>query len=291
MSKTCNCLNVSFVWGLRESNIMLPAWKKRLVFILVLAVLAVCCRKKVEIEPLREKVPPTEEPAPPPKKPTPSLKELPQLGFTIQVGAFSVVGNAIRLTHSLNTYDLNAYYFVHESGLYKVRFGDFLTKEEARQKAESLVASGIIEEFYIVSPTDYSVAKKASYGEAYLRDEIVSTAESFIGVPYSWGGTSPQQGFDCSGLTMAVYKLNGLILPRSSRDQYVAGTPISRDKLLKGDLVFFATAQGKKATHVGIYTGEGKFIHAPGKDKRIRIDSLTNGYFKTHFLGARTYLE
>lgn len=270
---------------------MLPAWKKSCVCILALAVLAVSCRKEVEIEPPREKVPVPKEPAPVPKKPPPPSKELPQLGFTIQVGAFSVVSNAIRLTRSLNAHDLNAYYFVHESGLYKVRFGDFLTKEEARQKAGSLVASGIIEEFYIVSPMDYSVARRASRGEAYLRDEIVSTAESFIGVPYSWGGTSPQQGFDCSGLTMAVYELNGLKLPRSSKDQFAVGTPISQSQLSKGDLVFFATSQGRKVTHVGIYKGDGRFIHAPGKDKRIRYDSLRNGYFKTHFLGARTYLE
>ncbi len=270
---------------------MLPERKKRCLCILAFIVLAASCRRGVKIEPPPEKVPPAKETAPAPKKTTPSPKELPQLGFAIQVGAFSVVGNAIRLTQSLNDQDLNAYYFVHESGLYKVRFGDFLTKEKAREKAETLVASGIIEEFYIVQPNYYSVAKRASRGEAYLRDEIVSTAESFIGVPYSWGGTSLEQGFDCSGLTMAVYELNGLKLPRSSKDQFAAGSPISRSQLSKGDLVFFATSQGKKITHVGIYAGDGRFIHAPGKDKRIRYDSLLNGYFKSHFMGARTYLE
>jgi cell wall-associated NlpC family hydrolase len=270
---------------------MFPAWRKSCICFLILVVLATGCRKETRIEPPPEPDPTTREPAPALKKPTPSLKELPQLGFAIQVGAFSVVGNAIRLTHSLNEHDLNAYYFVHESGLYKVRFGDFSSKEEARREGESLIASGVIEEFYIVSPTDYSLAKRVSRGEGFLRDEIVSTAESFIGVPYSWGGTSPQQGFDCSGLTMAVYKLNGLKLPRSSKDQYAVGTAINQNQLSKGDLVFFATSQGTKVTHVGIYTGDGRFIHAPGKDKRIRIDSLTNGYFKTHFLGARTYLD
>lgn len=269
---------------------MWPVWKKCWICILVLMVFGASCRKETRIEP-PPKPAPTKEPAPAPKKPIPSPKELPQLGFAIQVGAFSVVGNAIRLTHSLNEHDLNAYYFVHESGLYKVRFGDFLTKESARRKGESLIAAGVIEEFYIVSPTDYSVAKRRSRGEAFLRDEIVSTAESFIGVPYSWGGTTPQRGFDCSGLTMAVYKLNGLKLPRSSKDQFTAGTPVEQSQLSRGDLVFFATSQGKKVTHVGIYRGDGQFIHAPGKDKKIRIDSLRNGYFKTNFLGARTYLE
>jgi cell wall-associated NlpC family hydrolase len=274
-----------------ERTIMWSVWKKSCICILVLAVLAVSCRKKVGIEPPPEPVPPAKEPAPSPKKPAPFHKELPQLGFTIQVGAFTVVGNAIRLTASLNRQNLDAYYFLHPSGLYKVRFGDFSTKQLARQRAESLISAGTIEEFYIVSPTDYSVAKRTSRGEAFLRDEIVSTAKTFIGVPYSWGGTSPRQGFDCSGLTMAVYKLNGLKLPRSSKDQFAVGTPISQSQLSKGDLVFFATSQGKKVTHVGIYTGDGQFVHAPGKDKRIRYDSLLNGYFKTHYMGARSYLE
>ena len=122
-------------------------------------------------------------------------------------------------------------------------------------------------------------------------NRVRAVALGYQRVPYSWGGTSPQQGFDCSGLTMAVFKLNGMKLPRSSKDQFAVGTPISQSQLSKGDLVFFATSQGKKITHVGIYTGDGKFIHAPGKDKRIRIDSLTNGYFKTHYMGARTYLD
>jgi hypothetical protein len=269
---------------------MWPVWKKSCVCILFLAVLATSCRKEVKIGPSPEKVPPAKKPAPSPIEPPP-LKELPQLGFTIQVGAFTVVGNAIRLTASLNRQNLDAYYFLHPSGLYKVRFGDFSTKELARQRAENLVTAGTIEEFYIVSPEEYALAKRVTHGEDYLRMELVSTARSFLGVPYSWGGTSPEEGFDCSGLTMAVYELNGLKLPRSSKDQFTAGTPVDRNQLLKGDLVFFATSQGEKVTHVGIYTGDDQFIHAPGKDKRIRIDSLSNGYFKSNYIGARTYLD
>ncbi|MGD9345885.1 MAG: NlpC/P60 family protein [Candidatus Aminicenantes bacterium] len=270
---------------------MLPAWRKSFICVLVLFILGASCRKRVEIGPPPKKAPAAKEPGPSPKKPIPPAKELPQLGFTIQVGAFSVVGNAIRLTNALKRQNLDAYYFLHPSGLYKVRFGDYATKELARQRAEGLVSDGVIEEYYVVSPEEYSAAKRIVKGEAYLRDELVSTARSFIGIPYSWGGTAPEQGFDCSGLTMAVYELNGLKLPRSSRDQFAVGRPISRNQLTKGDLVFFATSQGKKVTHVGIYTGNGQFIHAPGRDKRIRTDSLTNGYFKTHFLGARTYLD
>lgn len=270
---------------------MWPRWKKSCICVLVFAVLAASCRKEIKIGPPPEKAAPAEEPAPSPVKPMPSPEELPQLGYTIQVGAFSVVRNAVRLTDSLNRYNLEAYYFRHPSGLFKVRFGDFLTKEQARQRAEILVSAGIIEEFYIVTPEEYAITKSMTLGKTYLRDEIVTTARSFLGLPYSWGGTSPEKGFDCSGLIMAVYELNGMKLPRSAKDQFAAGIPITRNRLLKGDLVFFATSQGKKVTHVGIYTGDNQFIHAPGKDKQIRIDSLSNGYFKSHFIGARTYLD
>jgi hypothetical protein len=227
---------------------------------------------------------------PPPER-APQAAELPALGFTIQVGAFAVVGNAVRLTDSLNTYDLEAYYFVHESGLYKVRFGDFRSRDEAREKAESLKQKGILADYFIVSPEDYPVAKKRYYGNDYLRLELAETAKRFLGLPYSWGGVSPEQGFDCSGLTMAVYKLNGLNLPRSSRGQWGMGTPVGRSQLQKGDLVFFATKERGKVSHVGIYTGHDTFIHAPGKNKKIRQESLSSRYFQNCFVGARTYLK
>jgi hypothetical protein len=212
-------------------------------------------------------------------------------GYTIQVGAFSVLDNAIRLAQSMNHKGLNAFYFRHESGLYKVRFGDFSSREAARQKAEHLLNEAVIEDYFVVKPEDYAVSKQSMFGEDYLRDKLVATAESFIGVEYSWGGTSRDDGFDCSGLTMAVYRLNGLNLPRSSKEQYEVGTSIDRGQLKKGDLVFFVTSQRQKISHVGIYVGEKAFIHAPGKDKEIRKESLDDTYFRNRFVGACTYLK
>ncbi|UCE55362.1 MAG: C40 family peptidase, partial [Desulfobacterales bacterium] len=87
-----------------------------------------------------------------------------------------------------------------------------------------------------------------------------------------------------------VYQLNGLNLPRSSKQQWKAGRPIKRRQLLKGDLVFFATSGGKGVSHVGIYMGDSKFLHAPGRDRKIRSSSLSDIYFKTRYVGARTYL-
>ncbi len=212
------------------------------------------------------------------------------MGYAIQVGAFSKLHNAVRLSEALQRRGLNAYYFVHKTGLYKVRFGNFPSNEIARRNAEDLHDTGVIDEYYIVTPEEYPSAKGRRNGKTYVRDEIVKTAKSFLGLPYQWGGTSPAHGFDCSGLPMVVYNLNGLNLPRSSRAQWEVGTPIDRAQLVRADLVFFATSGGRKVSHVGIYLGEDKFIHAPSRGKRIRIDSLSKEYFRRCYVGARTYL-
>jgi len=218
----------------------------------------------------------------PASKPYISNRFLAPTHFTVQVGAFSNQSNAVRLTNTLQRKGLNAYHFVHKSGIFKVRFGNFPTKNAARKKAESLKASGIIDTFYIVSP-------KHLRDENSIRRSIIKTAENYIGIPYRWGGTS-SKGFDCSGLTMTVYRLNGLNLPRSSRQQWKAGKPVLRSQLSKGDLVFFATSGWKKVSHVGIYKGNNKFIHASGSGKKIRTDSLSGKYYKRRYVGARTYL-
>jgi len=220
----------------------------------------------------------------------PEKKRLAYIGYSIQVGAFSNLNNAVQLNESLKSHGLNAYYFVHKTGFYKVRFGDFPSKETARRKAEGLRATGVIAEYYIVSPDDYAAVKQRKYGRRYLRDEIVRTAKSFIGLPYRWGGSSSDYGFDCSGLSMTAYHLNGLNLPRSSKEQYKDGIPVRRSQLLRGDLVFFAMSRGRRVSHVGIYAGDDTFIHAPGRGKKVRIDSLSNRYFKTRYVGGRTYL-
>ena len=225
-------------------------------------------------------------------QPATQQKPLARMGYSIQVGAFANLDNAVRLSKVLNRQGLNAYYFIHESGLYKVRFGNFASKKSARTKAEAVRAASIINEYYLVRPTEYTAVKQRKYGDSnYLRKEIVGTARRFIGVPYRWGGSSRRQGFDCSGLTMVVYQLNGLNLPRSSRQQYRVGTPVKRTELSEGDLVFFATSGGRRVSHVGIYVGRGRFIHAPGRGKRIQTELLSKRYFKTRYVGARTYLN
>jgi cell wall-associated NlpC family hydrolase len=109
---------------------------------------------------------------------------------------------------------------------------------------------------------------------------VVAIAEHYLGVPYVWGGASPS-GFDCSGLVMYVFAQVGVSLPHSSYAQYGMGSPVSRDQLQPGDLVFF-----DGLGHVGIYVGGGSFIHAPHTGDVVKISSIS-GWYASTFVGAR----
>jgi hypothetical protein len=215
---------------------------------------------------------------------------LERMGYSIQVGAFANLENAVRLERLLESRGIDAYYFRHESGLYKVRFGNHDTYKPARTEAERLQGQGLIATFFIVFPEDYAAARIKQSGKGNLRDELVKTAERFIGIPYRWGGTTAKNGFDCSGLTMVSYRLNGLNLPRVSRSQFKAGKWVSKKNLKPGDLVFFATKGGTRVTHVGMYVGSGNFIHAPRTGKTVRVEKLSNAFFAKTYMGGRTYL-
>ena len=212
------------------------------------------------------------------------------MGYSVQVGAFANLDNAVRLERLLDARGIDAYYFRHESGLYKVRFGNHASYQQARAEAEQLQRQGLIGTFFIVIPEDYPAARLAGRDHGALRAELVKTARRFIGVPYRWGGTDVEEGFDCSGLTLVCYRLNGLNLPRVSRSQYQAGRRVARDQLQQGDLVFFATKGGSRVTHVGLYIGNGKFIHAPRTGKTVRIANLSMPFFARTFVGGRSYL-
>ncbi|MDD5232801.1 MAG: NlpC/P60 family protein [Syntrophales bacterium] len=220
----------------------------------------------------------------------PAGRELPAMGYSVQVGAFANPANAARFSESLREEGVDAFHFRHSSGLYKVRFGNFSTEQEAGEKAEIFRSAGILEDYYIVKPGDYASARRSELGEEYVRKELVKSALSFVGIPYLWGGSSRETGFDCSGLTLTVYRLNGFYLPRSSEEQYGAGEPVEMNRLRHGDLVFFKIAEHGKISHVGIFIGNGKFIHAPGTGKSIRVESLKKSYFAGKYAGARKYI-
>jgi cell wall-associated NlpC family hydrolase len=115
--------------------------------------------------------------------------------------------------------------------------------------------------------------------------DVVRTAYAYRGVPYHYGGSS-RSGFDCSGFTSYIYRKKGVSLPHSAADQFNHGKRVSSGELKPGDLVFFHTTR-RGVSHVGIYAGEGKFVHASSGGGRVRVDSLNSGYYKKRLVGAR----
>jgi cell wall-associated NlpC family hydrolase len=120
---------------------------------------------------------------------------------------------------------------------------------------------------------------------------LIEHAREALGVPYRWGGTSLQSGFDCSGFVRAmVQETIGKLLPHRAADQAAVTQRISKDELKPGDLVFFDTVRRRAYSHVGIYMGDGQFIHAPARGERVRIDNLSDAYWQKHFEAARRIL-
>ena len=116
---------------------------------------------------------------------------------------------------------------------------------------------------------------------------VLQRAMALLGTPYRWGGATPDNGFDCSGLVSYVFRnAMGIELPRVSRDMAKSGELVSdRAKLTAGDLVFFG--RRGRVDHVGIYVGEGQFVHAPSRGKDVMVSSLDSGYWSGKYLQAR----
>ena len=246
-----------------------------------------------------------------------------RLGYAIQMGAFADVKNAERFTIRLQEKGIEAFYFRKDNGVYAVRFGDFPSKDKARTVAKRLVAERMIDTYYIAPPNEVVFSQTKGPGwQKSPPDEIrqqsgtlqpvvplepadkppskpvkdtkdmgviaARTAERFVGIPYKWGGDTVVDGMDCSGFVRAVYNLCGLSIPRTSRDQFTAGDRVIKDDLKDGDLVFFG-ASVDAINHVGIYVGNGKFVHAPRRGEEIRISAVNESYFERRFVGARRY--
>ena len=248
-----------------------------------------------------------------------------KLGHAIQMGAFAEVGNAERFAAKLQAKGIEAFYFRKDNGIYAVRFGDFATKEKARAVANKLVADRFIDSYYIAPPNQVVFAKpkepvlqkplpgdiggtratkppvtvkeptegrfarttteqtnksKSGRNERDMGAIAARTAERFVGIPYRWGGDTVVDGMDCSGIS----------IPRTSREQFGAGDLIIKADLQDGDLVFFG-ASVDKINHVGIYVGNGKFVHAPRRGEDIKISTVDESYFEKRFVGARRYFQ
>jgi cell wall-associated NlpC family hydrolase len=117
--------------------------------------------------------------------------------------------------------------------------------------------------------------------------EASDVAASMVGKPYRYGGSTPR-GFDCSGLVYFSYKRAGMDVPRSTETQRGKSRKVSSSGLARGDLLFF-NQEGKRSSHVGIYLGGNRFVHAPSSGKRVRVDSLADAYWKKHLVDARRF--
>ena len=121
--------------------------------------------------------------------------------------------------------------------------------------------------------------------------DLVVTAIGFLGVPYRRGGNTAESGFDCSGFVRAMYNQTvGHLLPRRAEEQAAATEKIDRSELKPGDLVFFNTMR-RTFSHVGIYVGEGKFIHSPRTGAQVRVEDMNGSYWQRRFDGARRVLS
>lgn len=160
---------------------------------------------------------------------------------------------------------------------------------KAFQSAQTLSSDGIVGPITGKQLTSLYATKSGQSNNTQPRQEkvnaIMTTSKKYIGIPYLWGGISPETGFDCSGYVQYVFAKNGISLPRVSRDQYTVGSPVAFNNLQPGDLVFFSIAKNGSVDHDGIYIGNGQFINS-SSSKGVTIYDL-GPYWKSVYVGAK----
>ncbi|MDF2840202.1 MAG: hypothetical protein K0Q99_974, partial [Clostridia bacterium] len=157
------------------------------------------------------------------------------------------------------------------------------------QTAIGLNATGIVDKATLLklNTSSDSQSTSRSNSEHEAGSKIVAYAKKFLGAPYKWGASNGKS-FDCSGYVMYVFKNFGIKLGHGADDQFSVGTKIAKADLQLGDTVFFTTYK-KGASHVGIYVGDNKFIHASSSGGNVMITDLGTKYYASRYLGARRY--
>ncbi|MDF2628670.1 MAG: cell wall-associated hydrolase, invasion-associated protein [Symbiobacteriaceae bacterium] len=142
----------------------------------------------------------------------------------------------------------------------------------------------------VVMTTAREEEPEVGRGDTRSAETALRTAQGLVGLPYAWGGTSPDTGFDCSGFIWYLSSVVEVDMPRTSQEMFAVGTAVPRDQLQAGDLVFFETyASG--ASHVGIYDGKGQFVHAQSSDTGVKVTALDNPWWAARYLGARRVFQ
>ncbi|MDY4302559.1 C40 family peptidase [Pseudomonas salmasensis] len=150
---------------------------------------------------------------------------------------------------------------------------------------------------FFISSASANFQPRATFGSSLQGikpasiDDVIDRAHELLGTPYKWGGTSAEQGFDCSSFLVYLFKTQANIqIPRTTTAMHrSSAATIKRNALKPGDAVFFKGNGRGQVSHVGLYIGQGKFIHSPRTGKTIRIDSLSNRYWNKHYTTAKRF--
>jgi cell wall-associated NlpC family hydrolase len=136
-------------------------------------------------------------------------------------------------------------------------------------------------------PSESAERRTRSDASGAIGPVLARNALALVGTPYRYGGNEPSTGFDCSGLVAYVHGQLGIAVPRTAAAQFAAAAPVERGQLQPGDLVFFRLVQGsREVSHVGVYTGAGRFVHAPQAGRNVVEAGLDDPYFRERFAGA-----
>ena len=143
---------------------------------------------------------------------------------------------------------------------------------------------------FVISSASANLQPRPAFAKASISD-VVDRAHELLGTPYKWGGTSVDQGFDCSSFLVYLFKTEANIqIPRTTVAMHRStAATIARTALKPGDAVFFKGNGRGQVSHVGLYIGKGKFIHSPRNGKSIRIDSLSNNYWNKNYTTAKRF--
>lgn len=140
-------------------------------------------------------------------------------------------------------------------------------------------------------PASANTTTESEVAHSVAMDELLLQAMTLIGVAYKFGGSNPIRGLDCSGFIQYIFKQSlNLSMPRTAAEQARIGVPVTLQELKPGDLVFFNTRHGRNS-HVGLYLGDDKFIHAPRTGKYIEIGNIKSSYWAKHYNGARRVIK